>query len=171
MFDKLNFIEKVEKDLLNQGLKFKTLVSNLSLCFWCNTCPDNKYISWSIIISSTDLALLWLSILTHLSLGWWWSQQLPALDSSSWRKRRTGWSCGSWKTVSLRRTRSGSETHFLPRHVSLQSSYWHILAQNVLNPVVVRETYSNLRDIQNINNESQPSCHSFFFPCQSKSYF
>ena len=38
------------KGLLNHGLKFKTLVSNLSLCFWCNTCPDNKYISWSIII-------------------------------------------------------------------------------------------------------------------------
>ena len=100
------------KGLWNQWLKFKTLVSNLSLCFWCNTCPDNKYISWSIIISSTGLGLLWFSIPIHLSLGWWWSQQLPALDSSSWRKRRTGWSCGSWKTVSLRKTRSGSETHF-----------------------------------------------------------
>ena len=151
------------KGLLNHGLKFKTLVSNLSLCFWCNTCPDNKYISWSIIISSTGLGLLWFSIPIHLSLGWWWSQQLPALDSSSWRRRWTGRSFGSWKTVSLWRTRSGSESHFLPG----KFLYWHILAQNFSNPVVVKATYS----IQIIMNECQLPCHSFFFTSQSRSSF
>ena len=55
--------------------------------------------------------------------------------------------------------------YFLPGQGSLQFLYWHILAQNFSNPVVVKATYS----IQIIMNECQLPCHPFFFASQRRS--